>query len=225
MKLPHITLAALLPLAPVALFSTQELAFAPAEESEHQKTFSTIGSFQTADGSVTVSIEPEAFPIEIQIDWEQEVTITDRYQSVAEGRPTRYAREFESIKYEGDSTLSIDDPDEPVEIEQSPVGESALEGATILFKWDDEDESYSRTSEDEDLDDDLLAGIAEPMDFRTLLPDSTVEVGDSWEPNSLALSNYLKPGGDLSLKMNVGCLLYTSPSPRDLSTSRMPSSA
>ena len=28
-----------------------------------------------------------------------------------------------------------------------------------------------------------------------------------------------------ALKIYVGCLLYTSPSPRDLSTSRMPSSA
>ena len=27
------------------------------------------------------------------------------------------------------------------------------------------------------------------------------------------------------LRMSLGCLLYTSPSPRDLSTSRMPSSA
>ena len=33
--------------------------------------------------------------------------------------------------------------------------------------------------------------------------------------------NY-KPDGDLAFK---SCLLYTSPSPRDLSTSRMPSSA
>ena len=30
---------------------------------------------------------------------------------------------------------------------------------------------------------------------------------------------------DLMLAHNTGCLLYTSPSPRDLSTSRMPSSA
>ena len=29
----------------------------------------------------------------------------------------------------------------------------------------------------------------------------------------------------LTLERNPGCLLYTSPSPRDLSTSRMPSSA
>ena len=30
---------------------------------------------------------------------------------------------------------------------------------------------------------------------------------------------------DMELTPNRGCLLYTSPSPRDLSTSRMPSSA
>ena len=32
-------------------------------------------------------------------------------------------------------------------------------------------------------------------------------------------------GGDGRLTLKGGCLLYTSPSPRDLSTSRMPSSA
>jgi len=36
-----------------------------------------------------------------------------------------------------------------------------------------------------------------------------------------------KPFSDSELKLlkSIGCLLYTSPSPRDLSTSRMPSSA
>ena len=33
------------------------------------------------------------------------------------------------------------------------------------------------------------------------------------------------PGCPLKVGKNVTCLLYTSPSPRDLSTSRMPSSA
>ena len=39
---------------------------------------------------------------------------------------------------------------------------------------------------------------------------------DLWHPNY--------PWGGLSLDVGI-CLLYTSPSPRDLSTSRMPSSA
>ena len=63
-----------------------------------------------------------------------------------------------------------------------------------------------------------------------------VHTGDAWEP---AKSRYCHPNdtglpsmpvalivfGDKSHTDLHGCLLYTSPSPRDLSTSRMPSSA
>ena len=42
-------------------------------------------------------------------------------------------------------------------------------------------------------------------------------------------SDYARPDGVKKavflLETDMGCLLYTSPSPRDLSTSRMPSSA
>ena len=37
--------------------------------------------------------------------------------------------------------------------------------------------------------------------------------------------DWLRDYSDPSTMPGVGCLLYTSPSPRDLSTSRMPSSA
>ena len=52
-------------------------------------------------------------------------------------------------------------------------------------------------------------------------PNSTVEwlVGDILEPNEEWYGNF-----DLIIEIHI-CLLYTSPSPRDLSTSRMPSSA
>ena len=44
-----------------------------------------------------------------------------------------------------------------------------------------------------------------------------------WNPDYL---NAVQAGGaDIHLLGWTGCLLYTSPSPRDLSTSRMPSSA
>ena len=45
------------------------------------------------------------------------------------------------------------------------------------------------------------------------------------EPNCAMNPVLLKPQGNSTSEVIHGCLLYTSPSPRDLSTSRMPSSA
>ena len=40
-----------------------------------------------------------------------------------------------------------------------------------------------------------------------------------------AVRDTVSASSDLLIDHYIGCLLYTSPSPRDLSTSRMPSSA
>ena len=53
---------------------------------------------------------------------------------------------------------------------------------------------------------DLVNGVYLSVDHR-----------QGWESDGMYVGNYTDP--------RVGCLLYTSPSPRDLSTSRMPSSA
>ena len=55
------------------------------------------------------------------------------------------------------------------------------------------------------------------------LPISGIEATGDWESIDFPVSS-LTASGDLNLG-NITCLLYTSPSPRDLSTSRMPSSA
>ena len=47
-----------------------------------------------------------------------------------------------------------------------------------------------------------------------------------WEEHLMLIAHSVNRFGDeLVIVGNTGCLLYTSPSPRDLSTSRMPSSA
>ena len=43
--------------------------------------------------------------------------------------------------------------------------------------------------------------------------------------NSITIINSIFPSKDLSKEKSHTCLLYTSPSPRDISGSRMPSSA
>ena len=55
-----------------------------------------------------------------------------------------------------------------------------------------------------------------------LVSKSSIEASTNPEPGS---SLYFVSKGDGTHKFSDTCLLYTSPSPRDLSTSRMPSSA
>ena len=53
------------------------------------------------------------------------------------------------------------------------------------------------------------------------VPDSILS---KWKVSQRVLHGGMQEGVDL-ITLDNGCLLYTSPSPRDLSTSRMPSSA
>ena len=48
-------------------------------------------------------------------------------------------------------------------------------------------------------------------------------MSEEFGPNFITLTD--EDGNDIELEYVDACLLYTSPSPRDLSTSRMPSSA
>ena len=74
----------------------------------------------------------------------------------------------------------------------------------------------------EDLEADLLAGTIVPLDVAPGLGLRTSDVGPvPWDHPDLEPARCQL--GHLDLVET--CLLYTSPSPRDLSTSRMPSSA
>ena len=55
---------------------------------------------------------------------------------------------------------------------------------------------------------------------KSNLENLEIEVGEVFEPSTYAVDK----NGKITACPNL-CLLYTSPSPRDLSTSRMPSSA
>ena len=52
-----------------------------------------------------------------------------------------------------------------------------------------------------------------------------IDAGTVYSPNEEYLQSTLREPGSCKLRMLEGCLLYTSPSPRDRTRSRMPSSA
>ena len=66
----------------------------------------------------------------------------------------------------------------------------------------------------------LVKGVNNGKQFQTLL-------GATGTGKTFTIANVIQQTGRpaLVLAHNKTCLLYTSPSPRDLSTSRMPSSA
>ena len=70
--------------------------------------------------------------------------------------------------------------------------------------------------------------IVEGMDDITVLGLETMEIQTVRQVQPHHFDQYWQAGilsHKTDFEMNVHCLLYTSPSPRDLSTSRMPSSA
>ena len=63
--------------------------------------------------------------------------------------------------------------------------------------------------------------------FHIIEKEFPLQVNNGYIPDEFTIENYYDRLRDYSIQGGavVSCLLYTSPSPRDLSTSRMPSSA
>ena len=75
----------------------------------------------------------------------------------------------------------------------------------------------------------LFAGVAFSQDgtiypLETPKEPNAILLGTGTVANQPAPETWFRQWGD-PMARNISCLLYTSPSPRDLSTSRMPSSA
>ena len=62
------------------------------------------------------------------------------------------------------------------------------------------------------------------LDWVILISNNIINVRDEWPMDQYSFKRYLDLKYSKTVLSQI-CLLYTSPSPRDLSTSRMPSSA
>ena len=70
----------------------------------------------------------------------------------------------------------------------------------------------------------LVRDYDEAIAFYTQQLNFTL-IEDTYQPEQDKRWVTVAPPGSASMTLLLACLLYTSPSPRDLSTSRMPSSA
>jgi len=173
-------------------------AFAPDEGSVVSREYSIEQDYQLDSFSVQVNGEDLSGMIgelEFTMRIESGIRVTDEYAALGDGRPTKLSRTFDGLESSTTVNTMTNFGGEQQDFEAS----SDLEGATVLFVWDEDDEEYEITFEDGESDDDLLGGLNEDMDLRVFLPEDDVSAGDSWTVELEDLAPLATPGGNLQL--------------------------
>ena len=191
---------ALLAVRPAA----QELTFAPAEGVQMTRTFEYTSEAVLDDFSVQLDGEDlTAMLGEFSFEMEatQTYVVTDEVVEAEDGRIARLVRTFDELGGESEVLVESTMGSETIETTAS----SELEGETVVFTWDEDEEDWSVSAgEDSDIDSDLLEGLEFDMDLAGFLPDDEVESGDSWEVELLGLAGVSFPGGNLGLMPDEG---------------------
>ncbi|MFT7479965.1 MAG: hypothetical protein ACI80N_003272, partial [Gammaproteobacteria bacterium] len=200
------------------------VSFAPTEGSSLTKTFASVMTFNLDDMNMTMNGESPPMMPEMEMEMTQEMTlvVTDEYASLKDGTVAKLLRSFETIGQEISVETSMEMMGETQETNPTGSGGSALEGTTVSFTWNDDDEEYERAFEGDGDDEELLDGLTADMDLRALLPEGDVSEGDEWDVELVALVDILAPGGDLAidLEMDGGGAQMGGPDPQMMSNMR-----
>lgn len=151
-------------------------------------------SRSVVDGEETPGDELDEF--EMTIEASTKLVFTDHYREAGEGRPKVLARSFDSLASTQKRSMSFGDQSDEDEDDET----SELEGKTVLFTWNGEEELYEPKFEDESGDEALLPGLNEDTDLRAFLPGKPVAEGDSWTVPPEAFDAIFYPGGDVALE-------------------------
>ncbi|MCP3917482.1 MAG: hypothetical protein GY711_18210 [bacterium] len=146
--------------------------FQPEDGSSLAKEFSI--EFTLSVGDITAFIDgqdlSEGIPADLELAAEAAMLVTDEYLETVDGVPHEFIRTYDSLE------LYWEADDDSGEVDEF----SELEGKSVKFDWDEEDESYQVTFHESDGDEDLLQGLGADMDLRVLLPEGDVSEGDTW---------------------------------------------
>ena len=179
------------------------LAFGPEQGSSLAKSIDMSLDFALEDFSLVVDGEDigaimGGFDFSMLIDSSFEVT--DEYAEMGDGVPRKLVRTFDRLA----SDVSVSVISEFGGEDQDIASESDLEGRTVVFTWDDDAQAYTTAFASGEGETDLLEDLTEDMDFRALLPDKDVSVGESWEVPLEELECIAAPGGNVKLLPDTG---------------------
>jgi len=181
----------------VAPFSREELRFKTPVGEKVTKTFEDSLSLKLEEMRVVVNgeVQPddELDGLKIDIDAATRVVYTDHYREGGEEQPKVLARSFDTLERKRTQNAGLEGEVE----EETSEEESALEGETVVFTWDAEEQRHSAKFDGEGADEKLLGGLFEDTDLRTFLPGKKLEKGDSWNIEPKAFRHVIDPGGEL----------------------------
>ncbi len=197
---PLLSAAALPVLLAFALPGGETVAFSPSEGHSVTRTWTTTTQFSLDDMEMSMNGQPMPMEMEMEMDMSMDMTVevSDEYVSMMDGQPATLRRSYDTLDSSGTFAM---------EMELMPGGgdemtidsSSELEGKTVLFTWNEEDGSYDVAFDESEGDEELLEGLEEDMDLRSLLPEGEVAEGDSWDIDVKNLTAVLAPGGDMAL--------------------------
>lgn len=129
---------------------------------------------------------------------ESRLEVVDRFESLAGDAPRVVRRTFQKVESTGEQ--STENPTDVGRQEDRRHGKSELEGKTVVFTWDAEQEAFAKHFDPEGPEEKLLEGLVEDLDLRELLPsEASVDEGDTWKLEAATLGRILVPGGDLAI--------------------------
>lgn len=196
----HALLLSALILSPVLVGlkpAAVRVKFAPAEGTSLEKTFENKGTLTLS--SYELKGAPSAPEMEMTLTTNQKIVVTDEYVEVKDGRPKKLKRSFDDLAGDSAASMKVNMMGQTHENDQNFKMESVLEGKKVAFTWNDESSSFDKAFDPAEENKELLEGLAEDMDLRSLLPEGEVKEGDAWQPDLKQLRHLFAPGGSLAL--------------------------
>jgi len=202
----------ILPFAALTLFAAPllisgegrgtKIAFSVEPGSSITKTYETETELTLDNFDMTMNgQEPPMMPgMDMTVNGVTTFEVEDTYSKVADGRPTMLTRSFDTLTGSSEVAMELDIMGEIQNQDMSMEMSSVLEGETVEFVWNEEEEAHDVVLPDGSaLEEEDVEGLVEDMDYRVLLPEDEVDEGDEWEVPLEALHTILAPGGDTKL--------------------------
>lgn len=133
--------------------------------------------------------------LEVQLKISSSLEFADTFIETEAGRFNKLSRTYNTLQTNYVQYVAINGEGE----EQSFDSGSELEGATVVFSWNADDEEYDRELTEGDIDDDLLMELEHDLDLAGFLPEEEVEEDDSWDIDIETFKLLLDPGREVGI--------------------------